>query len=459
MTADLGGRVIKMHGVAAFHQHPGAFGAGRAGPDHQDGVVGAALREFFRMPAAPVLLARGGILRADHRRPADFPARNAHIAADANANVVGAAFFDLFRQPGIGNGRPRRTDDIGDALGHDLRHLFRIGEAADAEHGFLGHLLDEARPRHLVALAVEPGGTRVLAPLGDVAHIHVPQIDQRVGHPDELHAVILDLDPRFTVQGIDGKAGGDRGVVADGAPDFFQGFQPEARTVFQRAAVFVLALVVVGREKLQRQVGVRAVDIDDVEAGVAGAQCRVDIVLLDHGDVVQVHFLAVGERLEFRGVLTRAPRRRARFHAGRMGRAVPQLNSGKGAEVMDVIGHGAQIADVARVPDARGQAMRVVRFGVNGTIFGIDSRPAAFGFQRTMRRLESRLVGTRTDAMGHLIEPVAQRLGADFDRLKQDVVFWVARHTLILRLCSGVYLGRTRPPRRGTRIIFSIERR
>src|SRR5258708_39038588 len=142
-----------------------------------------------------------------------------------------------------------------------------------------------------------------------------------------------------------------------------------------------------------------------------------------------------------------------------MGRAVPQLNSGKGAEVMDVIGHGAQIADVAGVADARGQAMRVVRFGVNGTIFGVDSRPAAFGFQRTMRRLESRLVGTRTDAMRHLIEPVAQRLGADFDRLKQDVVFWVARHTLILRLCSGVYLGRTRPPRRGTRIIFSIERR
>src|SRR5712672_542708 len=107
---------------------------------------------------------------------------------------------------------------------------------------------------------------------------------------------------------------------------------------------------------------------------------------------------------------------------------------------MDGIGHGAQIADVARVPDARRQAMRVVRFGVNGTIFGIDSRPAAFGFQRTMRRLESRLVGTRTDAMGHLIEPVAQRLRADFDRLKQDVVFWVARHTLILSLRGAVFI-------------------
>src|SRR3979490_3449592 len=47
------------------------------------------------------------------------------------------------------------------------------------------------------------------------------------------------------------EAGGDRAVVADGAPDFFQGFEPEARGIFQRAAVFVLALVVVGREELQ----------------------------------------------------------------------------------------------------------------------------------------------------------------------------------------------------------------
>src|ERR1035438_8008704 len=62
-----------------------------------------------------------------------------------------------------------------------------------------------------------------------------------------------------------------------------------------------------------------------------------------------------------------------------------------------------------------------------------------------MRRLEARLVGTRTDAMRHLIEPVAQRLGADFDRLKQNVVFWVARHTLILWLCSGFIWERLAP--------------
>src|ERR1019366_373411 len=232
------------------------------------------------MPAAPIFLARGGVLRADHRRAADFPARNAHIAADADADVVVAAFFYLLRQPGIGDGWPRGADDIGDALGHDLGHLFRVGEAAHAEDRLLGDLLDEARPRHLVALLVEPGWTRVLAPLGDVAHIHVPQIDQGVRRRDDFHAVIFDFDSRFTVQGIDGEAGRDRAVVADGAPDLFQSFEPEPRAIFQRSAVFVFALVVVGREKLQRQVGVRAVNIDDIEAGLTRAQRRIDVVLL-----------------------------------------------------------------------------------------------------------------------------------------------------------------------------------
>src|SRR5882672_11510509 len=57
-----------------------------------------------------------------------------------------------------------------------------------------------------------------------------------------------------------------------------------------------------------------------------------------------------------------------------------------------------------------------------------------------MRCLETRLVGTRADAVRDLIKPVAQRLGADLDRLKQDVVFWVARHTLILSLCRAVFI-------------------
>ncbi len=152
------------------------------------------------MPAAAIFLAGGGVLSADHRRTADLPARDAYVAADADADVVVAAFLDLLRQPGIGNRRTGGADDVGDALGDDLRHFFRIGEAADAEHRLLRHLLDEARPGHLMALLVEARGARILAPFGDVADVDVPQIDQRIGQRDEFHAVVLRLrrPPRHT---------------------------------------------------------------------------------------------------------------------------------------------------------------------------------------------------------------------------------------------------------------------
>src|ERR1700676_280569 len=57
-----------------------------------------------------------------------------------------------------------------------------------------------------------------------------------------------------------------------------------------------------------------------------------------------------------------------------------------------------------------------------------------------MRCLEARLVGTGTDAVRHLIATVAQRLGAEFDRLEQNVVFWVARPTFILSLRGAVFI-------------------
>jgi hypothetical protein len=60
---------------------------------------------------------------------------------------------------------------------------------------------------------------------------------------------------------------------------------------------------------------------------------------------------------------------------------------------------------------------------MNRAVFGVDPGPAALGLERSVRRLKSRLVGARADAMRHLIEPVAQRLRSDLDGLKQDVVF------------------------------------
>ena len=113
-----------------------------------------------------------------------------------------------------------------------------------------------------------------------------------------------------------------------------------------------------------------------------------------------------------------------------MRRSIPEFNARERAEFMDVVGHGAQIAYVAVIPNARRETVSVVRLRMNGAVLGIDAGPTALGLQRTMRRLKPRLIGTRADAMRYLVEPVAQRLRSDLDRLKQNVVFWIARHTL-----------------------------
>src|SRR5437868_1566670 len=70
---------------------------------------------------------------------------------------------------------------------------------------------------------------------------------------------------------VDREARRDRALVADRLADELQRLEPESRAVLERAAVLVGPLVVVRRKELQRQEAVRAVDVDDVEAGVAGA--------------------------------------------------------------------------------------------------------------------------------------------------------------------------------------------
>ena len=65
-------------------------------------------------------------------------------------------------------------------------------------------------------------------------------------------------------------------------------FDPEARAVLEAAAVAVGAFVVELGEELQRQVAVRAVDVDDVEACPLGANRGVDVHLDQVPDVVLV---------------------------------------------------------------------------------------------------------------------------------------------------------------------------
>src|SRR5207302_10969349 len=98
---------------AALAEHHRALHPGRPGTDHEHVVVRVlGLREALRMPAAAVLLTRGRILRADQRRAADLPARDAGVAADALADVLEPPLVDLPRQPRIRDRRAAGGDDV-----------------------------------------------------------------------------------------------------------------------------------------------------------------------------------------------------------------------------------------------------------------------------------------------------------------------------------------------------------
>src|ERR1700737_549699 len=114
--------------------------------------------------------------------------------------------------------------------------------------------------------------------------------------------------------------------------------------------------------------------------------------------------------------------------------SIPQLDTCQCAVLMDMVRHRTQVADIARIPDTRGQAMGIVGLRMYGAVFSVDTRPAALRLQRAVRRLEAGSVGARADTVRHLVEPVAQHFGPDLDWLKQDVVFGIARHGCRLRI-------------------------
>ena len=388
------------------------------------------MSNFSGMPAAPILFHRGGVLGADERRPADLPARNAHVAADTLADVVEAALLDLVGQEGVGDRGPGGADDVRLARGHDLRHVIGAGHAADAEHRHVGDALHVLDPGLLVVGLVEARRACVLAPFGDVADVDVPKVD----HPllgrelDELEAVVADLDALRPVKGIDGETGRHGAGVAHRLLHRSHGLEPEARPVLEAAAVLVGALVVELGQELERQIAVRAVDVDDVEARTLGADCGVDIHLDQVLDVVFVGLARVGARFELRRDLTGAPGHGATLHAGRVGSAVPHLDPGQRAMPVNLVAHVTQVDDIALIPDAGRDPMHVVGFRMDRGVFGADSAPAALGLHAAEGGLGARPLRACAVAVGNLIEAVLHGLRTDPNRLEQAVILRITRH-------------------------------
>src|SRR5215472_8739350 len=161
VATDLGLSLDEVHGghlsLAEDHR---ALHPARAGSDHEHALVCVGCPvEALRVPATPVLLACGGVLRADERWATDLPAGDALVAADALADVVELALLDLHREERVRDGGPGGADNVELARVDDGDHRVRTHDPPDTNHRLVRVIswLDPPRVRLLVILLEKPG--------------------------------------------------------------------------------------------------------------------------------------------------------------------------------------------------------------------------------------------------------------------------------------------------------------
>src|SRR5262249_54404012 len=181
--------------------------------------------KLLRAPAAGDLRAGGGVLRA-RDVVASLDAHQAEVAADALADRVGLALLDLARDERVCDRRPRAADQVDQPAPHDVGHLVGAGEALDGDDRLPGLLADPTQPLELVVGGREPRWAHVEPELGAGADDEVPEVDRRIGEPDEAGRV-LGADPVEPAR-VDADANGARAVGAHLLADSFDRLDPEA---------------------------------------------------------------------------------------------------------------------------------------------------------------------------------------------------------------------------------------
>ena len=411
---------------AALAEDDGALHPRRARADDENVAVAVLGRlEALGVPPAPVLLAGRGVLRTPDVVPF-LRLHHADVAADALAHLAVAALLDLLREERVGDGRPRSADQVPGARADDLRHAVGVGEPAHADDRLRRRLAHVTGPFELVALLEEARRARVLRPFDDRADVHVPQIHQGVGQADEAES-LLQLDAGGAER-LHAESNRDHTVFADRLADDLERLEPEAGAVLQRAPVFVRALVVERREELERQVRVAAVDVDDVEAGVADELRGAHPVLPHAADVVELHRLGDDPRVVVAGELRGAERGPARLTGRPVNPTVRQLDPRKGAVLVSLLRHLREVPHVVGVPDALRDNRPEVRIRADERFLRADGRPATLGLRAPKAGLGARLLAPEAGAVRHLVEPVPKRLRPDLHGLEEDVVAGIARH-------------------------------
>ena len=118
--------------MTALAQGTGCFKASGARANNEDVADVSGGTDLLGVPAAPPFFSHGGVLGAADGGHGVVTG-DADIAADAFADVVKPAFFDFLRQEGIGDGGPRGTDHIHDALFDNPHHGVGRSIAANAD--------------------------------------------------------------------------------------------------------------------------------------------------------------------------------------------------------------------------------------------------------------------------------------------------------------------------------------
>ena len=236
-------------------------------------------------------------------------------------------------------------------------------------------------------------------------------------------------DPDIRVQSCHSQTERHGASVADRIMGIFEQFPNETCAILKASTVFVDALVLDRGKELQRHVAVGSVDVDDVEAAVAGTDRGGTVIAPECGDVGLVH----GAGLP-RGIARRHAHGADGYSAcqvvatGISGR--PQFHPCQSSVSVHGFRHSGERKLIVIVPN-RAKGMRVVvRRRLSRTVFGTDNAPAAFGlhFAHCDGAVGHRKAHPRT--MGDLVEAIGCRDRADPDRLEEDVVCASVSHAI-----------------------------
>jgi hypothetical protein len=192
------------------------------------------------------------------------------------------------------------------------------------------------------------------------------------------------------------------------------------------------------------------VDVDDIEAGVAGAQRGVAMPAPEFADIGFIHRARLVGNADRIGHVGHVHRDFVGKQVGAARAADPELGAGERAVLVHHLGHQRVRPDIALVPHRRVGMRQVVRGRMYRTILGTDHAPAALGFDAAQRGHHARSQPAEAGAVRHLVEPVGRGDRPDPDRLEENVVACVSGHIQVslVIVCCGV-IGRVDRPGTG----------